>query len=176
MSLFGRYEESEESQRLAAERRARFQARQRGAESREVEHRVAEAKRHFLASPAGLARTAKRDGQRWFQIEMPVIETTRTASSMLFGEVATRHRHGTGQGAVLTAIESEGWELFQAGFVFHETGQVSRDKLLSSGQSTQTTGVTMGVYLFKATDASARDDEPWVAAVHEALQDEDSAS
>lgn len=53
-------------------------------------------------------------------------------------------------GWLLTEIELEGWELIHAGFAFHETGQVSRDKFLTSGQSTSTTGRTVGIYLFRA--------------------------
>ncbi len=126
---------------------------------------IEKAKRTFLASPAGQARIAKEAGQRYYQIEMPVLETTRTITSLLFGDVETRDRRGTGQGALLTVIEDEGWELVQSGFVFHETGQISRDKFLSSGQAIRTTGHTFGVYLFRATDARPRTDEPWVDAV-----------
>ncbi|MFL5819027.1 MAG: DUF2510 domain-containing protein [Conexibacter sp.] len=131
---------------------------------------ILKAERAFWQSAAGQARMAKRNGQRWYQVEMPVVETTRTLNSMLFGDVDTKNRRGTGQGALISAIEEEGWELFEAGFVFHETGQVSRDKLLSSGQSIKTTGQTFGIYLFRATSEAAREDEPWVEAVVQAHQ------
>lgn len=136
---------------------------------------IGRAKRAFLAGPAGQARIAKEAGQRYYQIEMPVVETTRTIGSMLFGDVTTRDRRGTGQGALLTVIEEEGWELVQAGFVFHETGQVSRDKFLSTGQSIRTTGQTFGVYLFRATMEPARTDQPWVEAVTGAFQRQSTA-
>jgi len=123
---------------------------------------IAKAKAQFLNSPGGKARSAKSSGQRYFQIELPLSETGRTWRSMSFGDVETKTTHSGGQGAVLTEIEDEGWQLIHAGFVFQETGQVSRDKFLSSGQSTQTTGQTFGVYLFKATDAEPRRDEPWL--------------
>lgn len=131
---------------------------------------ILKAERAFWQSAAGQARMAKQNGQRWYQVEMPVVETTRTLNSMLFGDVDTKNRRGTGQGALISAIEEEGWELFQAGFVFHETGQVSRDKLLSSGQSIKTTGQTFGIYLFRATSEAARIDEPWVDAVVQAYR------
>jgi hypothetical protein len=148
--------------RLSAEEQAEQTRRKADERMRKA---LQAAERAFWASPAGQARVAKRNGQRWYQVEMPIVETTRTIGSLLFGDVATTDRRGTGQGALITAIEDEGWELFQAGFVFHETGQVSRDKFLSSGQSIQTTGHTFGVYLFRSTTEPPRQDEPWVEAV-----------
>ncbi len=53
-------------------------------------------------------------------------------------------------GTLLTAVEDEGWDLFQAGFVFRQTGSASRDKFLVSGQQIAVTGDTLGIYLFKA--------------------------
>jgi hypothetical protein len=118
----------------------------------------------FWQSAQGRARTAKHDGQTFFQLMLPLASTSRSWNSLLFGDVATTTRNRPEQGAVLTQIESEGWELFQAGFVFQETGAVSRDKLLSSGQSVQTTGDTQGVYLFRVTGAAPRVDTPWVTS------------
>jgi hypothetical protein len=116
----------------------------------------------FWESPSGQARAAKLSGQGWFQIELGVAETARTVGSWVFGDVQTKQRHNPGQGAVLTDIEYEGWSLFSADFVYEQTGAVSRDKLLSSGQSTRATGRTVGIYLFRATAAPARTDEPWL--------------
>lgn len=126
-----------------------------------------QAEQAFWASPRGQSRAAKAAGQRYFQIEIPLALTARTFGSMLLGDVATTERRFAGQGAVLTEIEEEGWQLFQAGFVFQETGAVSRDKFLSSGQSVQTTGHTAGVYLFRATDEPARTDRPWIGALEQ---------
>lgn len=173
MAIFGKTD-PEESRRLAEERKAKADQRRRENAQHEMQRRIGKAREHFLGSPAGLARAAKLDGDRWYQIEMPIIDTRRTLSSMLYGEITTKRRSSSGQGAVITAIEAEGWELFQAGFVFEETGAVSRDKFLSSGQTVQTTGTTMGVYLFKATDAPARDDEPWIEAVRDAIRAEEA--
>jgi hypothetical protein len=138
--------------------------------------RLKDAEGSFWASPVGLARSAKAAGQRWFQVDMPLVDTNRTVGSVVFGDPIVKHRAGSGQGALITAIEDEGWELFQAGFVFHETGQVSRDKLLSSGQTVQTTGRTFGVYLFRATDAVTRTDSPWVDAIVAAEQEAAAAT
>ena len=62
---------------------------------------------------------------------------------------------------MLGNIEREGWELIHVGFVFKETGSVSRDKFLSSGQMVNTTSETWGVYLFRATDQTPLTDQPW---------------
>lgn len=125
---------------------------------------AARAEQAFYASPAGQARLAKQSGQTYFQIEMPVVDTSRTVTSLVSGDHTTKTRRPAGQGAVLTEIETEGWKLHTAGFVFHETGQVSRDKLMSSGQTVATTGQTIGIYLFAATAEPARDDEVWRGA------------
>jgi hypothetical protein len=121
----------------------------------DVGDRIQRAERSFLEGPVGQARAAKGAGQRWFQVELPPVEATRTLDSMLFGDVVTRNRNGSGQGALLSAIEREGWELFQAGFV-HDPA-TARD----SG--------TVGVYLFRATSDGLRTDEPWIDAVLDAL-------
>ena len=52
-------------------------------------------------------------------------------------------------GALLTAIEDEGWEFVEAGWVFRQTGSASRDKFLASGQKIAVMGDTLGVYLFR---------------------------
>jgi Protein of unknown function (DUF2510) len=122
---------------------------------------LAKAEQAFWDGPVGRARDAKIAEQGWFQIELPVAETARTTRSVLFGDVATMTDRTPGQGAMLAEIEREGWELVHVGFVFHETGQISRDKFFSSGQSIKTTGITIGIYLFRETSMLPRDDEPW---------------
>jgi hypothetical protein len=119
------------------------------------------ARNAFWRSPQGAARQTKESDQRWFQIEIPLTKTNKSWASGLAGQTQIRHTQHHGHGVVLTEIESEGWELFQAGFIFHQTGQVSRDKLLTSGQISGVTGHTVGVYLFKATDEPLRQDKPW---------------
>lgn len=51
--------------------------------------------------------------------------------------------------SVIDAIEAEGWHLEHAGYLFRETGSVSRDKFLSSGQTASVTGEIVGIYLFR---------------------------
>jgi hypothetical protein len=52
-------------------------------------------------------------------------------------------------GALLTAIEAEGWEFVEAGYIFRQTGGASRDKFMASGQQIAVMGDTVGVYLFR---------------------------
>jgi hypothetical protein len=75
---------------------------------------------------------------------------------MLSGDPTTKTRASGGQTVVLEAIENEGWRLEHIGYVFQETGIVSRDKLLSSGQTGQVTGQIVGIYLFRAEDAARK--------------------
>jgi hypothetical protein len=163
MGIFGSATE-EERRTKAIEKDKRRAAAKDLQDSEEQRKALEAAATAFWQSAQGRARTAKRDGQTFFQLMLPLASTSRAWNSLLFGDVATTTRNRPEQGAVLTQIESEGWELFQAGYVFQETGAVSRDKLLSSGQSVQTTGDTQGVYLFRSTSATARADTPWLTS------------
>ncbi len=58
---------------------------------------------------------------------------------------------------LLGEVESEGWRLENVGYVFQETGMVSRDKLLSSGQTGSVTGQIVGIYLFRAAELELPD-------------------
>lgn len=62
---------------------------------------------------------------------------------------STRRSDSTG---LLEAIEAEGWKLDDVGYVFQPTGSVSRDKLMSSGQTEQISGKIVAVYLFRAAE------------------------
>jgi hypothetical protein len=115
----------------------------------------------FWATPYGQARAAKQAGERYFQIELQLDSSEQTAWSKAVADRRGKTQHYSGQATILTNIEKEGWELMHAGFVFKETGQVSRDKLLSSGQQVSTWGSTFGVYLFRATNEPARIDDYW---------------
>jgi hypothetical protein len=123
--------------------------------------RLGQLETRFWESPYGQARSAKIAGKRYFQIELQLDATRQTNYSRVVIDAAGRTQRYGGQGTVLSNIEKEGWELIHAGFVFKEEGQVSRDKLLSSGQQVATWGATYGVYLFRTTDKRARTDEYW---------------
>jgi hypothetical protein len=141
-----------EEKEAAREVRERQQAAAHEARQREQEQRrVAAEEAAFDASPPGQARIAKQAGQRFFQLVMPIENVDRTVLAKISHEMNTRVKDTSDAvGAVLTAVEDEGWELFEAGFVFRETGGASRDKFLASGQQIAVIGDTLGIYLFKA--------------------------
>lgn len=122
----------EEKQRLADEL-----ARQRAEEA-------------FLNSPQGRARTAKGLGQRLFQISLPLLSTERTIFNL--GDIRSVKTTSAEHQDVLSSVEEEGWRLEHTGYVFRETGSVSRDKLLSSGQEATVTGEIWGIYVFRAVE------------------------
>jgi hypothetical protein len=91
--------------------------------------------RKFQQSSQGLARAAREAAQLFFQVALPISHTDRTVASLLSGDVSTKTRAESGQTNVLESIKAEGWRLEHAGYIFQETGSVSRDKLLSSSQA-----------------------------------------
>jgi hypothetical protein len=106
----------------------------------------------WWASPAGQARAARENGQKVFQISVPLHQTERSVWGTISGDPAARRQKTSDPIGPIEEIEAQGWMLEHAGYVFRETGSVSRDKLLSSGQTAQVTGEVVGVYLFR-TDA-----------------------
>ena len=105
-------------------------------------------RQEFLASPVGQARTAHEAGDIFFQFAAPISETKRTAMALLGGSKDMRKSESS-HGDVLGGIEKEGWQLEDVGYVFEQTGSVSRDKFASSGQTASVTGNIVGVYLFR---------------------------
>ncbi len=138
-----------EAQRAArAEERSKQMAAK--AEQRAAQEAAA-AEAAFLGTPQGQARTARQNGQRFFQVLLPVENVDRTWLAKFSHEMHTRVRDsGDLVGQILSSIEDEGWELIEAGFTFRHTGQASRDKFLASGQQIAVMGDTVGVYLFRA--------------------------
>ena len=133
--------------RTAEEKALRQEAKQHEQEQK----RLAAERAAFDASPPGQARLAKQAGQRFFQVVLPIENVDRDWFSKLAHEMNTRVKDTSDVvGALLTAIEDEGWELIQAGYVFRETGGATRDKFLASGQQVAVVGDTLGIYLFKA--------------------------
>lgn len=119
-----------------------------------AEQRAAEdqqrAEAAYWSSPVGQAQIAKQNGARFFEIEIPHSTVGGYANAM-WGS-GTTHRmtpHG-GAPDLLGQIEQLGWRLEHASWVFVQTGQSSRDKIMSSGQSTAVTGEVVGVYLFRS--------------------------
>jgi hypothetical protein len=124
-----------------AEKQAAKEA-QRAAEQAERE------RQEFLASPVGQARTAHEAGDMYFQCAAPISETKRTVMAVLGGTKDLKKTENT-HADVLGGIEREGWKLADVGYVFEQTGSVSRDKFYSSGQTASVTGNIIGVYLFR---------------------------
>src|SRR5439155_17295118 len=112
-------------------------------------------------------RHAYEAGAQVFQYETDVRSTKSVVRPILLGSSAIGKEtlpSSLGRGPVdtLNAVCNEGWDLVSGSFVFVETGQVSRNKALSSGQQVATSGTVVGYYLFKRNEAnklSGRD--PW---------------
>src|SRR5688572_1172747 len=113
-----------------------------------------DAERAFWVSPQGRAREARQSGAHWLQIALPLSQTERTAMGVITGDHNGVKRTSLGQEETLAAVESEGWALWNAGYVWQQTGSVSRDKLLSSGQVENVTGEIVGIYLFHPLSSS----------------------
>lgn len=118
--------------------------------------REGQAEDTFAKSPPGKARRARTAGQRYFQVELDIENVDRTGLAKLGHEMTTAVRSTSdGVGAMLTAIEDEGWELVTAGFTFRPTHAASRDKALVSGQQIAISGQTVGVYLFRLREEAS---------------------
>jgi len=152
-----------EQQQKAAEKAAREDRRkveqalrqQQAAEAAEAKRRAAQEKA-FLASPIGRATTAFEGGAGFFHIQLEMSEIGRSGFDAFgySGSLGVERRRG-GHTDVLAQIEEVGWRLEHVGYVFQETGQQSRDKLLSSGQQVATYGKTVGHFLFRRAEPSA---------------------
>ena len=100
-------------------------------------------------TPEEIARAARDAGDRFFQISLPLMATQRTLAGILGGDKLGVKTTTSQHTDLLGAIEAVGW-LLHVGYVFRETGAVSRDKIYSSGQTTSVTGEVWGIYLFRA--------------------------
>lgn len=97
------------------------------------------------ASPPGQAQAAFHRGDLFFQVEIPHSKMSGYATA---GVVKKRTTHD-GATDVLGQIESSGWHLEHASWVYVQTGQDSRDKFLQSGQQVVVLGEVVGLYLFR---------------------------
>ena len=169
MALFQRLspEEKAEKKRLKeeAERRAREASEKEQQERlRQIqEQREAEEKRKaeeaFRKTAAGKARTAKEAGRTIFQYIEVLTETTAHVVPMIgaytsdeegeMGLQSALGKKGRTLEPAIEQIESEGWNLVNAGYVFQPTTSESRDKFLASGQQEAIGGRVLGVYTFR---------------------------
>jgi hypothetical protein len=115
-------------------------------DAKEAKQREEAAHKAWLATPLGMATSAKEAGNGFFEIELEIGSSKRSVSfgSSDFGD----HKKSDFTG-LLSQIETVGWKLEHVGYYFMITGETSRDKFLASGQNTAVNGKTMGVYLFR---------------------------
>lgn len=110
------------------------------------------AREKYLKSPVGQAETAYENGQGFFQLRVNISEIKGHASDSIWSvnqySQSTRARHHSATD-VLGQIEETGWRLEHVGYVFVETGEVSRAKAMSSGTVTRNDGYVEGIYLFR---------------------------
>jgi hypothetical protein len=100
----------------------------------------------WLATPLGMATSAREEGHGFFEIELEIGSSKRNVS---FGTADFGKHKKSDFTGLLSQIEEVGWVLEHVGYYFMITGETSRDKFLASGQNTAVNGKTMGVYLFR---------------------------
>jgi hypothetical protein len=127
-------------------RRAAKRAAREAETARQADQRAAAA---FYASPLGQAVAAREQGRGFFQVQLSP------------GQVAEQWPVSVGitHPDVLSQIEAVGWELEHVNHVWVQTGAVSRDHFLTSGQDIGVMGELVGIYLFRAVDDEMVDDE-----------------
>ena len=143
-------ERSDRDRQKADDRAGR--ERQKADEKTAKERAVAEDA--FVRSPVGRATAARARGAGFFHVELEMSEVGRSNLDLLVGNsgASSVERTRAGHGDVLAQIEDVGWLLEHVGYVYVETGQVTRDKLLSSGQQVATLGKTVGHFLFRRVE------------------------
>jgi len=147
---------SRDPEKAAAKEEARRQRDQeRVAQAEQAAQQQREAA--FWASPAEQARAAWNSGSHFYQVALPLSVTQRTFAGVVSGDKTTATPH-LDPSDLLGTIEAEGWTLWNVGYVFRETGSVSRDKLMSSGQAAATVGEIVGIYLFRKDETPRRPD------------------
>src|SRR5581483_7327261 len=133
-------------------------------------------RRAFDGSPAGDARVAFESGAHVFQYEASVKAMHAVVRPIGFGSNAIgketfASRFGRGPVATLNAVCDEGWELLNGSFVFVETGQVSRNRAMASGQQVAVSGSVVGYYLFRRNEANKKNlPDPWDAPPEAAVE------
>jgi hypothetical protein len=135
-----------------AEEKAAEQAREQAEEEvRRHEAEAAEERRRaeeYARSPVGQATAARQQGQRLFQILLPLAELN--GDSSYFGS-SDNQLQALLKNDVLTEIEKAGWHLEHTDAVFAETGATSSSRMLASGEGTVTRGTIYGLYIFRAS-------------------------
>lgn len=107
----------------------------------------------FRAGPVGQATTAKEQGHGFFEIQLVVGQSQRDSTIWGSNNFALGKNKTSSHAGTLAGIESVGWRLEHAGYIFMITGESSRDKFMASGQQTAVSGQTVGIYLFRNIDS-----------------------
>ena len=142
-----------------AAEKAQREAEEAQQQARRAEQAQADSERReraaLLATPVGAATEAKRTGEPFLEVQLEVGTHIGNASwGMSDGKRST-----TSSARTLGQIESVGWRLEHASYFFMITGETSSSRVLMTGESTAVSGVTVGVYLFRNTDAPAPVDQ-----------------
>lgn len=139
MGLREKWAEQEQERQAANEERARIREAERAEEA-------------FRSSPVGLAETAYKNGDQFFQVELEVSSLAGPHSS--FGSSENSLVQAASTAVTLGQIEGFGWHLEHAGYVFVETGSTSTNRVLATGQGVVTRGHVAGIYLFRRTGST----------------------
>ncbi|BBY43418.1 hypothetical protein [Mycolicibacterium celeriflavum] len=118
------------------------------------------AEQAFWASPQGLATTAFKRGDEFFQVEIPHSSVTGFTNAAFNSATAGKIRRQLTRTDLLGQIEEAGWRLEHADWVYIQTGQNSRDKFLASGQHVVVTGEVVGIYLFRRNESQSKASTP----------------
>jgi hypothetical protein len=108
----------------------------------------------FLAGPIGQATTAKQGKQGFFEVQLTVGSSQRVSSIFNPDPTGSGENRTANHAGTLAAIEAVGWRLEHVGYIFMITGESSSDRILGTGQNTAVSGETVGIYLFRNTDAA----------------------
>jgi len=101
----------------------------------------------YPGDPVGRAETAHQEGRTFFQLTVPISEVEGKASDWSFSQSTQTRRFAATD--ILGQIEEVGWHLDHVGYVFVETGEVARSKVMSAGSVSRTQGYVEGIYLFR---------------------------
>jgi hypothetical protein len=106
-----------------------------------------EARDQYLATPIGKAEAAYQAGQTFFQLTTNISEIEGRSSDWSASQSTRISRFNAVD--TLGQIEEMGWHLEHVGYVFVETGEIARSKVMSSGSVTRMQGYVEGIYLFR---------------------------
>jgi hypothetical protein len=114
----------------------------------------AQAEAAYRAGPIGQAVAAKQEKQGFYEVQLTVGSSQRTSSMFNTNPAGSGQNRVATHAGTLAAIEAIGWRLEHVGYVFMITGESSSDRVIGTGQNTAVSGETVGIYLFRTTDAA----------------------